>query len=44
MKSTNIKVVTFGVFDMFHFGHLRLFENIKAKFGQDCFFKAAKTF
>ena len=24
------KVLTFGVFDYFHFGHLRLFENAKA--------------
>ncbi len=37
MKNTSLKVVTFGVFDMFHFGHLRLFENIKKQFGQDCF-------
>ena len=37
MKNTSLKVVTFGVFDMLHFGHLRLFENIKKIFGQDCF-------
>ena len=37
MKNSSLRVVTFGVFDMFHFGHLRLFENIKDKFGRDCF-------
>jgi cytidyltransferase-like protein len=37
MKNTNIKVVTFGVFDVFHYGHLRLFKNIKKAFGEDCF-------
>lgn len=37
MKNSSLRVVTFGVFDMFHFGHLRLFENIKNKFGTDCF-------
>ena len=37
MKNSCLRVVTFGVFDMFHFGHLRLFENIKKQFGQDCF-------
>lgn len=37
MKNTSLRVITFGVFDMFHFGHLCLFENIKKKFGQDCF-------
>lgn len=25
-----VKVVTFGVYDYFHLGHLRLFENAKA--------------
>lgn len=37
MKNTVKKIVTFGVFDMFHFGHLKLFENIKKEFGQDSF-------
>ena len=37
MKNTGLRVITFGVFDMFHFGHLCLFENIKKKFGDDCF-------
>jgi len=37
MKNPSLRIVTFGVFDMFHFGHLRLFENIKNKFGKDCF-------
>ena len=37
MKNTGLKVITFGVFDMFHFGHLCLFENIKKKFGENCF-------
>lgn len=31
------KVVTFGVFDLFHFGHLKLFQNIKKMFGHDCY-------
>jgi glycerol-3-phosphate cytidylyltransferase len=37
MKNTAKKIVTFGVFDMFHFGHLQLFQNIKKEFGQDSF-------
>jgi cytidyltransferase-like protein len=33
----NIKrVITFGVFDMFHYGHLRLFKNIKRLCGDSC--------
>ena len=37
MKNTNIKVITFGVFDVFHYGHLRLFKNIKKHIGENCF-------
>ena len=37
MKSLGQKIITFGVFDMFHFGHLRLFQNIKKQFGEDSF-------
>jgi len=37
MKNTCKKIVTFGVFDMFHFGHLMLFQNIKKQFGQNSF-------
>lgn len=37
MKNTVKKIVTFGVFDLFHFGHLKLFQNIKKQFGEDCF-------
>ena len=37
MKNTSLRVITFGVFDMFHFGHLKLFENIKKYFNNDCF-------
>ena len=31
------KVVTFGVFDFFHLGHLRLFKNIRRLAGEPCF-------
>jgi len=31
------RVITFGVFDYFHFGHLKLFMNIKEKCGKDCY-------
>ena len=37
MKNSNLRIITFGVFDAFHIGHLNLFENIKKKFGYDCF-------
>ena len=30
------KVVTFGVFDFFHIGHLRLFKNIRNMAGEPC--------
>lgn len=29
------KVITFGVFDLFHYGHLKLFQNIKKMCGPD---------
>lgn len=29
-KGNNMKVLTFGVFDYFHYGHLKLFERAKA--------------
>jgi cytidyltransferase-like protein len=31
------RVITFGVFDFFHFGHLNLFKNIKKMCGEDCY-------
>ena len=31
------KVITLGVFDLFHLGHLRLFQNIKNKVGKDAY-------
>jgi len=31
------RVLTFGVFDMLHYGHIRLFKNIKKICGQDCY-------
>ncbi|MDR1760059.1 MAG: adenylyltransferase/cytidyltransferase family protein [Fibrobacter sp.] len=31
------RVITFGVFDYFHFGHLNLFNNIKRMCGEDCY-------
>lgn len=30
------KVITFGVFDFFHIGHLKLFKNIKKIVGEPC--------
>jgi cytidyltransferase-like protein len=32
---SNKRIVTFGVFDMFHFGHIRLFKNIKNIYGNE---------
>ena len=37
MKNTVKKYITFGVFDLFHFGHLKLFTRIKEQFGEDSF-------
>lgn len=31
------RVLTFGVFDFFHLGHLKLFENIRKRFGEDTY-------
>jgi len=31
------KVITFGRFDFFHIGHLRLFKNIKKMVGEPCY-------
>jgi len=31
------KVLTFGVFDYYHLGHLRLFKNIRKAVGEPCF-------
>jgi len=31
------KVITFGVFDFFHIGHLKLFKNIKKMVGEPCY-------
>lgn len=31
------KVITYGVFDFFHFGHLKLLKNIKKHFNEDIF-------
>ena len=31
------KIITFGVFDFFHIGHLRLFKNIRKIVGEPCF-------
>lgn len=33
-----MKIVTFGVFDLFHYGHLNLFKNIKKIYEQEHFF------
>ena len=31
------RVITFGVFDFFHIGHLRLFKNIRKMVGEPCY-------
>jgi cytidyltransferase-like protein len=35
------RILTFGVFDMLHFGHVRLFKNIKAMCGAESYLIAA---
>ena len=36
MQHKKKKIITFGVFDFFHIGHLRLFKNIKKIVGEPC--------
>ncbi|MBQ8750507.1 MAG: adenylyltransferase/cytidyltransferase family protein [Alphaproteobacteria bacterium] len=35
------RAITFGVFDLFHYGHLKLYQNIKKVCGLDTFLVVA---